>query len=207
MWSLLQMQTAHRGLAATPGLSFYKLLGTGQGAFSVWPDLDTYALLAVWDSDADRQRFEAQSPLLAERRERAEHEDRFLLEPLHCHGAWDGQQPFPEPTRKQSPHPVGVITRATIRARRLREFWEHVPQAAAAIQSAQGVRWFKGIGELPWIQQATFSVWEDMEAVRTFAYKHRVHAEIVKKTRQRQWYSEDLFARFAVLEHAQETLR
>ena len=95
--------------------------------------------------------------------------------------------------------PIGVITRATLNPTRLLEFWRHVPQASRAIKQAKGVGFFKGIGEWPFVQQATFSVWESAEAIRTFAYVSQAHASIVKKTRQRKWYKEDMFNRFEVL--------
>ena len=80
------------------------------------------------------------------------------------------------------------------------EFWRSVPKASNAIKSAKGVSWFKGIGEVPFIQQATFSIWKNLESVTNFAYKDMNHAEIVKKTRKRRWYKEDLFSRFEIIE-------
>ena len=56
-----------------------------------------------------------------------------------------------------------------------------------------------GIGEVPWIKQATFSIWESKEQMRQFAYKMKEHAEVVKKTHQEKWYSEDMFVRFKPL--------
>ncbi|MAI28344.1 MAG: spheroidene monooxygenase, partial [Flavobacteriales bacterium] len=72
------------------------------------------------------------------------------------------------------------------------------PKASKAIQKAKGVIWYKGIGEWPLIQQATFSIWKSLDDVKNFAYKNIDHSSIVKKTRKRNWYSEDMFTRFAV---------
>ena len=44
--------------------------------------------------------------------------------------------------------------------------------------------------------QATFSLWSNAEAMMNYAYKNPKHAEMVKKTRELNWYSEELFARF-----------
>jgi hypothetical protein len=44
--------------------------------------------------------------------------------------------------------------------------------------------------------QATFSLWESAESMMDYAYKNPKHAEMVKKTRELGWYSEELFARF-----------
>ena len=54
-----------------------------------------------------------------------------------------------------------------------------------------------GIGELPIIQQATFSLWQDAKKMMDYAYKSQFHSEVVQKTRALGWYSEELFARFS----------
>ena len=94
---------------------------------------------------------------------------------------------------------ISPLASSLVRHSRLIDFWRHVPQASKAIKEAKGVGFFKGIGEWPFVQQATFSVWESAEAIRTFAYVSQAHASIVKKTRERKWYKEDMFNRFEVL--------
>jgi hypothetical protein len=118
---------------------------------------------------------------------------------LQSHGLWGKTNPFEPSKRSLAPdEKIGIITRATLRPSRLLEFWRAVPKASKAIQQAKGVLWYKGIGEWPLVQQATFSLWNSLEDVKDFAYKSTHHAAIVKKTRKRNWYKEDLFARFAV---------
>ena len=66
LWALRQMGAARRELAATPGLGFHHLLGSGAGlGFSRVPDLSRYALLATWSSEQAADDFFAASPLLA----------------------------------------------------------------------------------------------------------------------------------------------
>ena len=68
--------------------------------------------------------------------------------------------------------PVAVITRATLSVlNRLIEFWKSVPHASSAIENAAGVKYFKGIGEWPFVQQATLSIWNSFEDVEKFAYQ------------------------------------
>lgn len=57
-----------------------------------------------------------------------------------------------------------------------------------------------GIGEAPVGLQGTFSLWRSAEAIRTFAYERPEHREVIRRTAERQWYAEELFARFAVRE-------
>ena len=61
-----------------------------------------------------------------------------------------------------------------------------------------GVSFFKGIGELPFVQQATFSIWESEDDINNFAYSNTSHKNIVSKTKKQKWYKEDLFARFHI---------
>ncbi len=127
------------------------------------------------------------------------------LKPYKSSGLWDGKNPF-TPASQQPPsadQAVAILTRASLRWNRLAAFWKAVPAASKALSNAQGVQFYKGIGEWPWIQQATVSIWNQAEAVHQFAYKGP-HAKIVKKTRQQQWYAEDLFARFVLLSDTQK---
>ena len=41
-------------------------------------------------------------------------------------------------------------------------------------------------------------IWKNFEAVKNFAYDSKAHSEIIKKTRKRNWYSEDMFTRFII---------
>ena len=198
-WAFTQMQRAHAGLQQCKGLQFYKMLGTGAGAgFSLRPDFSTYALLTVWDTEQCKVKAFDKAAVLQAFFDRSAEQRIYSLRPIHTHGNWSGQSPF-EVQKPLGDKPIGVITRATLNPTRLLEFWRHVPQASRAIKQAKGVGFFKGIGEWPFVQQATFSVWESAEAIRTFAYVSQAHASIVKKTRQRKWYKEDMFNRFEVL--------
>jgi hypothetical protein len=57
-----------------------------------------------------------------------------------------------------------------------------------------------GIGEAPIGLQGTFSLWESSAAIKNFAYKGAVHQKAIADTATYNWYSEELFARFAVRE-------
>ena len=201
-WAFKQMYLAEFLLKKIPGLNFYKLLGTGAGAgFSLYPDFSTYSVLCVWDDLDSANNFINNSYHSSEISNKAFSRNDYFLKPLHSHGKWDGINPFntKNDSNFDKTKPIAIITRATLNFSKLIEFWRSVPKASNAIKSARGVLWFKGIGELPFIQQATFSIWENLESVTNFAYKNVNHAEIVKKTRKRRWYKEDLFSRFEIL--------
>jgi lysophospholipid acyltransferase (LPLAT)-like uncharacterized protein len=48
--------------------------------------------------------------------------------------------------------------------------------------------------------QGTFSLWESGAALRDFAYKGAAHQKVIADTHRINWYAEELFARFEVLE-------
>ncbi len=78
-------------------------------------------------------------------------------------------------------------------------FWRAVPPVSADLHAAAGLRLALGVGEAPIGLQGTFSLWDSPAAVTAFAYRRPAHVEAVRRTAEVGWYSEELFARFAVL--------
>lgn len=195
------------------GLLFQKLLGSGID-YGMVPNLSTYAFLGVWANESVANSF-LQSVDFQEFTGPLTDTGTLWLSPIKAHGRWDGINPFEIEARNSktgnknslvhsftlSPAPpIAVLTRATIRPRALPDFWRHVPQARQRLHDQGDALLFGiGVGELPLIQQCTISVWRDAQAVDQYAYRQSGHREVVRLTRQRQWYSEELFARFAVL--------
>lgn len=208
-WAFQQMGVAPLRLKNIEGLKFYKFLGTGGGqGFSLRPDFSTYAFLGVWEDLSFYQNCFQKHPIFKTYQEKATSQRDLILNAVKSHGKWSGQNPFktkPGLEAKGNQKAV-VITRATLHWNRLFSFWKAVPAASKAIETAQGVQYYKGIGEWPFIQQATISIWDDFEAVNTFAYKDRAHADIVKKTKQMNWYKEDLFSRFHLISDTTKSL-
>jgi hypothetical protein len=204
-WAFKQMGIAAGKLKSVEGLQFFKFLGTGGGSgFSLSPDFSTYAFLGVWNDRSQYNDCMNEHPVFLQYKEKASSQRELVLSPVNSHGKWSGKNPFKTQENQKSRFEDSnlkavVITRATLRWNRLLSFLKAVPAASRAINNAQGVSYFKGIGELPFIQQATVSIWESFEAVNTFAYKGKEHATIVKETKQKKWYKEDLFSRFFLI--------
>ena len=190
-------------LARVPGLRFARLMGTGRGiGFSAVPDFTTWALFSVWDGEASWERFAAESPVMKQYRARGEEVYSILLSPLSAHGRWDGREPFAFSgvSRRADPAaPVAVLTRATIRPARALRFWSRVAPVDATLRGHPDLLLTFGIGEVPYLRQATLSVWRSAAAMQAWAYGSEAHAETVRRTRDEGWYSEELFARFRLL--------
>ncbi|MGA0557320.1 DUF3291 domain-containing protein [Larkinella sp. VNQ87] len=181
------------------GLQFQKMMGCGRN-FGLVPDLSAYAFLGVWtDEQAARQFFA--SDRWRQVCQGASETGSLYLAPLRSHGSWDGQNPFgPSAGARSNGLPVAVLTRATIRTAALPDFWRHIPQARQRLNAhADELLLALGVGEKPLVQQCTVSVWKNEKIIDQFAYRQSGHKEVVRLTRERRWYSEELFARFAVV--------
>ncbi len=195
-WALLQMAFAVPLLKRTHGLRFWKLLGSGHGSgFSLQPNWSRYGLLAVWEEGEAARSFFAQSALAQKYRGHADEIWTVYMLPLQAHGAWSGVNPFLPLATITANGPIAVLTRATIRLNRLRAFWREVPNTSRVLENAEGRLASIGIGEAPFVRQATFSLWRSEAEMQTFAYRGD-HQRVIRRTREERWYREELFARF-----------
>jgi hypothetical protein len=198
--ALARMALDRSRLRATPGVRFAKLLGTGTGDGFGPTDADPtrYAALVVW-SGADAAAGFATTPVARAWERLATGQVRIDLRPLASRGRWSGVEPFGDPPRDTAEGAVLALTRARLRPRRAVTFWRAVPPVAAAVAAAPGVLARFGIGEAPIGWQGTVSVWRNTADLVEFAYRHPEHRAAILRTPTEGWYTEDLFARFAVL--------
>lgn len=201
-WHALgNMGRSMRSPVNAEGLVFHKLMGTGAGnGFSIIPDFSQYAWLSVWENEVHANRFFEQDRQWKELSGRCSHVFGWDAVPLRGHGTWNGKQPFifSEKKEKWSGN-VAVITRASIRRAQALRFWWRVPAASRAFPVHQGLIYAKGVGELPLVEQATLSLWENVESLQTYAYKREEHVKVIEETRRFNWYSEEMFVRMGVV--------
>lgn len=190
----------------------WKLMGSGRnGSFDIRPDLDQWAVMVFRECP-----FPSGLPTAEHRNVLTELYGRtmpawwrffgcetwtVLLRVVGGHGTWDGKSLAAR--RADAPGAgegkgIAVLTRATIRWRRLRAFWSKVPPVSDAFFQAPGLVLSLGIGEAPFTRQATFSMWRSEGDMKAFAYRSAEHREVIARTRREGWYSEDMFLRFEV---------
>ena len=181
--------------------SFIKMFGAGSGnGFNLMPDFGVYGLLAVWESDMAARLFFQHNETFKTYQNRAKEIFTVFLQPIMAHGKWDGIEPFENNTTRSSNAPMAVLTRGTVKTPFIFDFLKFTRRTSHSMEGADGRLFSIGIGEVPITQQATFSIWENAEAMKNYAYKNPHHTEVIKKTRELGWYSEELFARFQILD-------
>jgi hypothetical protein len=183
------------------GISFSKLLGTGSGQTFTPSD----AVLTRWGMvvviDENRIKAFDQSSIISNWRKRSTSEFRAILSPLSSHGLWAKKNPFDFIAPLSNPDAqIAALTRARIKWNKNFIFWKSVPPVVIDLHSNPGLHVAIGIGEAPIGLQGTFSLWKSASALRDFAYKGKAHQVAIAQTQSIGWYSEELFARFEVLE-------
>ncbi len=200
-FALLAMAIHRIPLAMNRKCKFWKLMGCGRnGTFDLNPDWRQWALLTVWDNQFDHDVFINKSFIPSWWKLFTSERWTILCEPLSSHGKWDANEPFTSTNPDiDFTGPIAVLTRAAIRLSKLSSFWRNVTPVARLMEGSPGYITSVGIGEAPFIRQATFSIWDSTENMKAFAYGSKEHLEVIRKTRHENWYSEELFARFRIL--------
>ncbi|QCK16299.1 DUF3291 domain-containing protein [Mangrovivirga cuniculi] len=202
--ALTMMNEGHQYLADVSGLNFYKLMGSGKGnGFNPFPDWSVYCLLTNWKDTESATEFFKNSYFF-------KHYDQYMSEKwtglMKCaksKGEWSGKEPFtpdPEFSDLLEEEPVAVLTRATIKTSKLIKFWSYVPRSSYALKNNSDIVFSKGVGEIPVVQMATFSIWKNFKSMTNFAYGSKGHQGAIKRTHKHNWYKEELFARFVIFD-------
>ena len=205
-FGILSMALFRLPLSLNKKIGFYKLMGCGKnGTFDKSPDWRQWALLAVGkEMTVDRStQKNIQLPSFINAYWKFFHCEQWaiFLEPIEGHGTWDHQNCFGMlPKQSDYDGRIAILTRATIRFNRLKNFWKHVEGVANQMSRSNGFITSIGIGEIPLIKQATFSIWKNKSDMKAFAYQIKAHQEVIQKTRKENWYSEEMFVRFKIID-------
>jgi hypothetical protein len=195
-WGYGRFALNHLAFRRIAGLRFGKMLGSGyQGGFGLRPSFDRQALFLVFDNESSAEACLLHEPLIARYRQVCDEFFSVLLEPYAAKGSWSGQQLQPTAVAPPTHAPIAALTRAAINSRALAAFWRDASPAHADMAQAKGCLLAAGVGELPVIRQATFTMWENLAAMNHYARSGAHQAAIVHSTKY-NYFTESMFVRF-----------
>jgi spheroidene monooxygenase len=198
LWAFAMMGAARGAMARVPDIGFWKLCGSGTGeGFTPVPNTGVYAILATWPDETIARTRIADSAIFRRYHDRAAEAWTVFLRPVSTRGLWSGQTPFSAVSAPVA-GPLAALTRATLKPHIALKFWQQAPNISQVIGADPNVIFKIGIGEVPWMQQVTFSIWPDVRAMDRFARRDGPHARAIRAVRDGNWFREELYARFAV---------
>jgi hypothetical protein len=157
------------------------------------PSLGTVALIAAWEDDAARDRFESSHPLA----ERLAGGWRVRLQPLRISGAWPE---VPDLLARTLPvedaEPVVVLTIGRTKPWRLPPFLRAAAAAEADALAAPGLLAKTGLARPPRLV-STFTVWRSAAEMRDFSYRaDGAHRDAIAADRGHPFHFSSAFIRF-----------
>jgi hypothetical protein len=195
-WALSRLVLGERALGCVPGLRFARVLGSGRGGgFGLAPGFDHQGLMCFFDDEDSARAFANDAPVTRAYRDRAHESLLALLRATSCRGSWGGAS-LAVTAQAQADAPMAALTRASIRLRHAARFWRHAPATHDGIARAEGCRLAVGLGEAPLLRQATFSLWDNAQAMDNYA-RSGAHLAAIQGATQQGWFSESMFVRFA----------
>jgi len=196
VWGWSRIVKGPSALQAVDGLRFAKVLGSGyEGGFGLRPSGSRQGLFAVFHTAQAAQDFVERSEVLAAYRERCRELCVVELLCWSCRGSWDGTSLDIVSHPPQDQEPIAALTRASIHVRKASAFWQHATPSQNALGDVPGIQLAVGLGEAPFLRQATFTIWDSVAAMDAYA-RTGPHLQAIQSAGQQQYFSESMFARF-----------
>ena len=177
-----------------PGLLFCKVLGSGHGGgFGLKPSASRQARFCLFADDASADVFIASARV----RDAASRCSEFLSAKLRAYsskGSWSGTKIAVTATSPDD-GPIVALTRASIRPSRAWRFWRMQPPSEQALQNATGCLLATGVGEAPFLRQATITLWQDTQSMDAYA-RSGAHLAAIRAAYEGNFFSESMFVRF-----------
>jgi spheroidene monooxygenase len=195
LWGLSRYVIGRFSLYNIPGLQFFKVLGSGfEGGFSTKPSLHKQGLFCVFDSEQHAKQFRAHSNLVQAYMNHSREFFAVTLNAFSTRGSWANTQ-LDITAKAPVSGPIASLTRASIKPLKANAFWKKAQPAEVSINQSAGVILSAGLGEAPYLRQATFTIWKDETALNTYA-QQGAHLAAIKAAYGQQYFSESMFTRF-----------
>ena len=195
-WGLSKLLKLRFSIKKNKHVGFFKLLGAGSGlGYRAWPKYGVIGVFMVWD-DIELAKDFFQSNQFVKLSGICSEQYTVFLEPTSSRGTWSGFGNWKiASSEKQNNGLVCALTRATIKRKYLLDFWKMVPSISKIQKDYPGLIFSQGIGEVPVLEQATFTIWENTQSMEEFAYT-TFHGKAIQKVRQANGFKEQMFTRF-----------
>jgi len=194
-WGISRLVLGKYPFKNTPGLQFVKVLGSGKnGGFDLKPSFSKQGLFCIFDTLERAQQFLENSSILKAYQDHSSEYFSVILQAYSSKGCWSKNT---IEVTKEAPlsGPIAGITRASIKFSKAPSFWSKAPPAQASLEQAPGCLLAAGLGEAPYLRQATFTMWESAGAMDQYA-RSGAHLEAIQTAYQGQFFSESMFTRF-----------
>lgn len=196
-WGLARYVLGKYPFQGVPGLRFCKVLGSGfNGGFGTKPSLTKQGFFCSFDSAESAAHFLNNAPLLRAYQDHSNEMFTATLQPYSSRGSWSGFS-LHHLVAKPTQGPIASLTRASIRPSKAIQFWNKAKPAEDSIKQAHGKILTAGLGEAPYLRQATFTIWNDEQALDHYA-QQGAHLAAIKAAYGKDFFSESMFTRFVV---------
>jgi hypothetical protein len=195
LWGLSRYVIGRFSLYNIPGLQFFKVLGSGfEGGFSTKPSFHKQGLFCVFNSEEHAKQFRMHSILVQSYLKHSREFFAVTLNAFSTRGSWANTQ-LDITAKAPVSGPIASLTRASIKPLKANAFWKNAQPAEVSINQSEGVILSAGLGEAPYLRQATFTIWEDETALNAYA-QQGAHLAAIKAAYGQHYFSESMFTRF-----------
>lgn len=195
-WGMTQLLSLKFNFRKYHQPEFFKLLGAGSGlGYRAWPKLGVTGVFMVWKNEEAAKEFFG-SKAFKNLQKTSTEQFTVLMQPTSSRGTWSGFGNWRISDDEKDPNGiVCALTRATIKKKYLIDFWKMVPAISKTQNGYRGLIFSQGVGEIPILEQATFTIWENVASMEEFAYT-TFHGKAVQRVRQANGFKEQVFTRF-----------
>ncbi len=195
LWGFTHLAFGRYFLGVIPGLKFFKILGSGENAgFSLKPSLKHQGFFCCFESSDFAKEFLRNNPLITKYKNKSEEFFFAELKSFSSRGSWS-ENTIKESISPPLKGPIASLTRASIRISKVGKFWSLAPSSESSLRSYEGCLLSAGLGEAPLLRQCTFSIWNDIDSLNSYA-RTGSHLKAIKSANKNKYFSESMFIRF-----------
>jgi hypothetical protein len=194
LWGYARFIIQRLVMRTVPGLVFSQVMGSGyNGGFGLRPSSSRQALFCLFVDEASADAF-LTSDMTLSYEMRSREFCTTKLRAYSCKGSWAGRT-IAVTVDAPEAGPIATLTRASIRPLRAWHFWRMQPASELALAQASGCLLATGVGEAPFLRQATFSLWSSVTAMNAYA-RGGAHLAAIRAAYDGAFFSESMFVRF-----------